>query len=173
MGGVLPTWQGASSVTMAIGSNLQLFAQVDYMGGHYQRQAEVGAGNISFRNGELAVLATDPILEGIRANTFDSRLQGALMRVGFAKLRDISATYTFGNALARKFGTDRMSVTASLRNVATVWQSQKELFGRRMKDPEVRINGLFFANDPGGLVGNQQDAWPTARRFLVTLRMAL
>jgi TonB-linked SusC/RagA family outer membrane protein len=173
MGGVLPKWQGASSVTIAIGPSLQLFGQVDYMGGHYQRQAEVGAGNISFRNGQRAVEGTDPILEGIRSITFDSRLQGALMRMGFAKVRDLSATYTFASSFAKKFGTERLSITASARNLWTVWQSQKDLFGVRMKDPEVRINGLFFANDPGGLVGNQQDAWPTARRFLVTLRMTL
>jgi hypothetical protein len=47
------------------------------------------------------------------------------------------------------------------------------LFGRRLKDPEVRLNGNFYAGDPGGLAANQQDAWPTARRFLVTVRMGL
>ncbi len=172
-GGVLPTWQGASSVTMAIGSQIQLFAQVDYLGGSYIRASELSGPSITFRNSELAVLATDPILEGIRANTFDSRAQANTVRTGFAKLRDLSATYTFSSGLARKFGSQRISVTASARNLWTVWQSQKELFGRRMKDPEVRLNGNFFAGDPGGLAANQQDAWPMARRFLLTLRMGL
>jgi len=172
-GSVLPTWQGATSVTMAIGSQLQLFAQVDYLGGSYIRASELSGPSISFRNSELAVLATDPILEGIRANTFDSRAQANTIRTGYAKLRDLSATYTFSSGLARKFGTQRMSATISARNLWTVWQSQKELFGRRLKDPEVRLNGNFYAGDPGGLAANQQDAWPTARRFLVTLRMGL
>jgi hypothetical protein len=173
LGGVLPTWQGASSVTMAIGSALQLFAQVDYLGGSHIRASEISGPNISFRNSELAVLGTDPILEGIRANTFDSRAQANTIRTGFAKLRDLSATYTFSSRFARKFGTERLSVTVSGRNLWTVWQSQKELFGRRLKDPEVRLNGNFYVGDPGGLAANQQDAWPTARRFLVTLRMGL
>ena len=173
LGGVLPTWQGASSVTMALGSQIQLFAQVDYLGGSYIRASEISGPNITFRNSEAAVLANDPILEGIRANTFDSRAQGNTIRTGFAKLRDVSATYTFSSSLARKFGTDRMSVTASVRNLATLWRSQKELFGRRMKDPEGRLNGNFYAGDPGGLAANQQDVWPSARRFQVTLRMGL
>ncbi len=173
-GSVLPTWQGASSMTVAIGSQLQLFAQVDYLGGSYIRASEISGPSITFRNSELAVLGTDPILEGIRANTFDSRAQGNTIRTGFAKLRDLSATYTLSSGLAKKFGTQRMSVTASARNLWTIWQSQKELFGRRLKDPEVRLNGAgFYAGDPGGLAANQQDAWPTARRFLVTIRMGL
>jgi hypothetical protein len=118
-------------------------------------------------------LATDPILEGIRANTFDSRAQANTIRTGFAKLRDLSATYTFSTGLARKLGTDRLSVTASARNLWTVWRSQSELFGRRLKDPEVRLNGNFYVGDPGGLAANQQDVWPTARRFLITLRLGL
>lgn len=172
-GSVLPTWQGASSMTVAIGAQLQLFAQVDYLGGSYIRASEISGPSITFRNSELAVLGTDPILEGIRANTFDSRAQGNTIRTGFAKLRDLSATYTLSSGLAKKFGTQRMSVTASARNLWTIWQSQKELFGRRLKDPEVRLNGNFYAGDPGGLAANQQDAWPMARRFLVTVRMGL
>ncbi len=172
-GGVLPTWQGASSMTVAIGAQLQLFAQVDYLGGSYIRASEISGPSITFRNSELAVLGTDPILEGIRANTFDSRAQGNTIRTGFAKLRDLSATYTLSSSLAKKFGTQRMSVTASARNLWTIWQSQKELFGRRLKDPEVRLNGNFYAGDPGGLAANQQDAWPMARRFLVTVRTGL
>ena len=144
-GGVLPTWQGASSMTVAIGAQLQLFAQVDYLGGSYIRASEISGPSITFRNSELAVLGTDPILEGIRANTFDSRAQGNTIRTGFAKLRDLSATYTLSSGLAKKFGTQRMSVTASARNLWTMWQSQKELFGRRLKDPEVRLNGNFYA----------------------------
>ncbi len=173
MGGVLPRWQGATSLTVAIGPRLQLFGQMDYMGGHYQRQAEVNASFATFRNSQAILEATDPILMGNIANTFDSRLQLGLMRMGFAKVRDLSATYTFSDAFARKFGTSRLAITASAKNLWTVWQSQRELFGRRMKDPEVRINGTFFAGDPGGLVGNQQDGWPTARRFVLTLRMTL
>jgi len=172
-GSVLPTWQGASSVTVAVGSNIQVYAQIDYLGGSYNRISEVSGPNITFRNSEAAVLANDPILEGIRSLTFDSRAQANTMRTGFAKLRDVSFTYTFSTPLARKFGTDRMSITASARNLWTVWQSQKELFGRRMKDPEGRLNGFFYAGDPGGLAANQQDVWPPARRFLVTLRMGL
>ncbi|MEO8448765.1 MAG: SusC/RagA family TonB-linked outer membrane protein [Gemmatimonadota bacterium] len=173
MGGVLPTWQGATSLTVAVGSHLQLFGLVDYMGGHNQRQNEVSATFATFRNSKAILEATDPILMGNIANTFDSRLQLGLMRMGYAKFRDLSATYTFNNSLARKFGASRLAVTASAKNLWTVWQSQTDLFGRRMKDPEVRINGTFFAGDPGGLVGNQQDAWPTARRFLFTVRMTL
>jgi TonB-linked SusC/RagA family outer membrane protein len=171
VGGVLPTWQGATSLTIAVGPRLQLFGQVDYAGGHYGRQSDVAATFTSFRNSRAVLEATDPIVMGAIANTFDSRLQLGLMRQGYAKVRDLSATYTFSEAFARKLGSQRFQVTASLKNLWTVWQSQRELFGRRMKDPELRMNQAgFYAGDPGGFAGNLQDAWPTPRRFLVTVR---
>ncbi len=170
MGGVLPTWQGASSITVAVGGRLQLFGQVDYIGGHYQRQAEVASANTGRRT-KAYFEGTDPILLGAFANTFDSRLQLGLMNLGFARVRDLSATYALPDAWARRFGTSQMSLTASLRNLWFLWRKQPTLFGHPYTDPEVRFNGTFYAGDPsGGLAGNVQDAWPIPRRFLLTLR---
>lgn len=171
-GAPLPTWQGSTSLNLSIGNHWQLYGNVEYLGGNYQRNSEIAAAWVTFGNGKAWLEKTDPILMGIAANTFDSRSQWGVVRMGYARLRDIAGTYSFSPALAQKFGMSQGSATLAWSgNLSTFWRSQPTLFGRKVTDPSIRESGLFRAGYPEGLSGNQQDAWPTMQRLTLSVRV--
>jgi hypothetical protein len=91
--------------------------------------------------------------------------------MGYARLRELAATYKLPPRLARQFGLSQASTTLAFSgNISTFWREEREKFGRHVNDPSVRENGLFRAGFPEGLSANQQDAWPTMRRVVLTLR---
>jgi TonB-linked SusC/RagA family outer membrane protein len=171
-GSPVPVWQGSTSSTISLGSSLQLYANVEYLGGNMQRNSEASAAVTSFGNSLAYLQATDPILMGIAAITFDSRAQIGAFKMGYARLRELAATYTFPQRVARQFGLSTASSTLAYSgNIWTFWYEQRELFGRHVNDPSIRESGLFRAGFPGGLAGQQQDAWPTLRRLVLTMRI--
>jgi len=89
---------------------------------------------------------------------------------GFAKLRQVSATYTFPQSWLRPIGLARASATLSAQNMATLWVAQHSDFGVKLTDPEVR-NSAGSGADPGGLTGYNQEGWPQLRRVLLALRV--
>ena len=171
-GSPLPTWQGSTALTVSVGNHLQFYTNVEYIGGNVQRNSEVAAAWLTFGNGKAWLEKTDPILMGIAANSFDSRTQWAVLRMGYARLREMAGTYTFSPRAAQRFGLSHAAATVAWSgNISTFWRSQPDLFGRFVTDPSVRENGNFRAGYPEGLSGNQQDAWPTMQRLQVTLRI--
>ena len=171
-GSPLPTWQGSTALTISVGNSLQFYTNVEYIGGNYQRNSEVSAAFATFGNAKSWLEQKDPILMGIKANTFDSRGQWSIFRMGYARLREVAGTYTFTPRLAQRFGLSQASTTLAWSgNISTFWRSQPEQFGRHLTDPSIRENGNFRAGFPEGLAGNQQDAWPTMQRLQVTVRV--
>jgi TonB-linked SusC/RagA family outer membrane protein len=173
-GGVIPTWQGSTALTVSIGSRLQLFTNVEYVGGNMLRNAEVGAGFQTFGNARAWLEERDPILMGLRAITFDSRSQWATMDMSYARLREIAGTYTFSPSESRRIGVSQASATLAWSgNIWTFWRGQQELFGRFATDPSVRENGNFRASGgyAEGQSGNQQGVFPTMQRLQLTLRL--
>ena len=171
-GAPLPTWQGSTALTVSVGNNWQFYTAVEYVGGNYQRNSEVAAAWATFGNGKAWLEKTDPILMGIAANTFDSRTQWAVSRMGYARLREVAGTYTFPARVASLLRASSGSATLAWSgNISTFWRSQPFLFGRKVTDPSIRENGNFRAGYPEGLSGNQQDAWPTMQRLQLTLRV--
>jgi hypothetical protein len=109
---------------------------------------------------------------GIVANAFDSRAQYGAFRMGYARLRELATTYTFPQRIARQYGLSEASSTLAYSgNIWTFWYEEREKFGRHVNDPSIRENGLFRAGFPEGLSANQQDAWPTFRRLVLTMRI--
>lgn len=171
-GAPLPTWQGSTSVTVSVGKRWQFYANVEYLGGNMQRNSEVSAGFASFGNAKMWLEATDPILMGIKANSFDSRAQAGAVRMGYARIRDISGTYTWPAQYAGYIGAAQASTTLSWSgNISTFWLEQPRLFGRKVTDASIRESGSFRQPFPEGLAGNQQDAWPTMQRLVLTFRV--
>ncbi len=171
-GSPVPTWQGSTSSTIRWGDRLQFYANVEYLGGNMQRNSEASAAVTSFANSKAYLEATDPILMGIAANTFDSRAQIGAFKMGYARLRELATTYSYSPSLARKLGVSEASSTLAYSgNIWTFWYEQRDLFGRHVNDPSIRESGLFRAGFPGGLAGQQQDAWPTLRRLVFTMRL--
>jgi TonB-dependent SusC/RagA subfamily outer membrane receptor len=167
-GNPLPSWEGSTTATLTLFKNLQLFALVDFLGGNHVLSGDIRASLMSFRN-QIAILeANDPILLGY--DVLDTRRQPGIVKGGFAKLRQISATYTAPPSLLAGRGLSRASVTVSAQNFWTLWVAQRSDFGVKLTDPEIR-NSAGSGSDPGGLLGYNQEGWPQLRRVLVTVRV--
>lgn len=162
-GNAIPIWEGAGAVSVTLFQNLQLFGQVDFVGGHRILSGDVRAAHMSFRNSRAILERTDPIL--LAYDVLDTRRQPGIMNAGFAKLRDVSATYNFPRRLAQRFGVNRASLTLSGRNLWTIWVAQRTDFGHGLVDPEIRNNDLT------GQTAYNQEGWPQTRRLLATLRL--
>jgi hypothetical protein len=148
--------------------NLQLFGLVDFLGGNHILSGDIRASLMSFRNQPAILEAKDPILLGY--DVLDTRRQPGIVKGGFAKLRQISATYTLPASLIERRGISRASLTLSAQNLATLWVAQRSDFGVKLTDPEIR-NSAGAGSDPGGLLGYNQEGWPQLRRVLLSVRV--
>lgn len=157
-----PTFEGAFSGQLTLYKNLQLYANAEFVGGNTLSSGDIRASLMSFRNQVAIIEAKDPIL--LAYDILDIRRQPGMIKGGFAKLRDVSATYTFSPDVAKSAGLSRASVTVSAMNLWTIWRAQLSDFGVRHTDAEVRN-----VTDPS--TAYFQEGWPQLRRFLVTLRM--
>jgi TonB-linked SusC/RagA family outer membrane protein len=162
-GSAIPVWEGAAALSVTLFQNLQLFGQVDFVGGHTILSGDVRAAHMSFRNSRAIQERTDPIL--LAYDILDTRRQPGIMKGGFAKLRDLSLTYNIPRRLTQRFGANRASFTVSARNFWTIWVAQKADFGHELIDPEIRNNDLT------GQTAYNQEGWPQSRRLLATLRV--
>jgi hypothetical protein len=169
-GNPLPEWEGSGNAMLTLFRDLQLFALVDFLGGNRILSGDIRASLMSFRNQRSILEATDPIL--LAYDILDTRRQPGIVKGGFAKLRTVSATYTFPQRWLRGRGISRASATLSAQNMATLWVEQRSDFGVKLTDPEIRNTGGSVAgNDPGGLTGYNQEGWPQLRRVLFALRV--
>jgi hypothetical protein len=60
---------------------------------------------------------------------------------GFAKLRELSASYTLPDRFASRIGASSASITGAWRNVAILWRAQSDIYGAKIFDPEQRPPG--------------------------------
>ncbi|HET9986417.1 MAG TPA: SusC/RagA family TonB-linked outer membrane protein [Longimicrobiales bacterium] len=169
-GSPLPTWEGGVTGTLTLFKNLQVYSQLDFLGGNTILSGDIRASLMSFRNQKAILEATDPIL--LAYDILDARRQPGIIKGGFAKLREVAATYTVPQGLTRRYGVSRASITVSGQNLWTPWVEQESDFGVRQVDPERRSVAGGGA-DPGGLTAYFQEGWPQLRRFLTTLRVTL
>ncbi len=167
-GNPLPSWEGSGNATLTLFKNFQLFGLVDVVGGNHILSGDIRASLMSFRNQIAIIEATDPILLGY--DVLDTRRQPGIVKGGYAKLRELSATYNAPQSLTERWGVSRASLTLSVHNLWTIWVAQRSDFGVKLTDPEIR-NSNSTASDPGGLLGYNQEGWPQLRRVLVTLRV--
>lgn len=158
-----PTWEGSTNLTVTLYQNLQLFAQVDYLGGNTLLSGDIRASLMSFRNQPAIIKAEDPIL--LAYDILDIRRQPGTIKGGWAKLRDVSASYTFPQGITERLGFSRASMTVSAQNWWTIWVAQKSDFGVRQTDPEVRTTNSTE------MTAYYQEGWPQLRRILTTMRV--
>jgi hypothetical protein len=86
-----------------------------------------------------------------------------LVRGGFAKLRELSLSYTVASSLAARLHATSATFTVAGRNLAILWQEQKDAFGFKVLDPELR-NG--FDNS-----GNVLNLAPPFTQLVTSLRV--
>jgi TonB-linked SusC/RagA family outer membrane protein len=134
-----PKWEGAVSSTFTLFKNLQLYGLVDFRGGFMIEHGDIEAMHTAFRNSKAINERTDPIL--MAYDRLGIIPPVGFFNAGFAKLREVSATYTLPSRLVRSFRVSRASINVAARNVAYLWRAQREIFGEPIPDPEVRTPG--------------------------------
>jgi hypothetical protein len=159
-----PAWEGAISTNLTLFRNLRLNAMVDYVGGHTMRVGDLAAAHILFRLSHAVLARTDPVLMAYDLPTVGHTWQSGTMDVGFAKLRNVSATYTLPERWIAGFGASRASLTLSGENLATLWKAQEGTFGLKNFELERRRNT--------GTSGYVQDGYPVFTRMLATMRVS-
>jgi TonB-linked SusC/RagA family outer membrane protein len=166
-GSPVPTWLSALGAD-ATWRRLTLSSVVEFQGGHYVSDGNVGGQHVFFNDSKAAVEGTDPIVVAHQAlGNFGA---AGLMKAGFGKIRNVSLTYDVPSNWAGSLGASRAAVTLTGANLGTIWRAQSRKFGALGQDPEVRNNAPNFYNDPNLSNGYTQESWPQFRRFLATVR---
>ncbi len=164
LGSALPTYTGSIGNTVTLFGHLRLYALVDFKGGNKFRNANeslrcsgalgIGICDINFNPqnyNALRVAATSSAVVNSQ-NAGDQYIQDA----SFAKLREVSATYTLPDRLLRGF--HRASITLAGRELA-LWTKY------RGPDPEVSTsNGSSVGGIDQGLI-------PPLSRLTLTLNV--
>lgn len=158
-----PTWQGAVNTSVTLWGTLRLYGLVDFRGGHMTSYGDIQAMHTTFRNSLAINQATDPIL--MAYDQLGLTDQTGYFNSGFAKLREVSATYTPSPQLAHRIGAASSSITLAGRNLATLWVAQKDIYGQSIPDPEVRTPAA-------GLSAYVQTVVPPLAQFIMTIRLS-
>lgn len=141
-GSTEPTWLLGVTLSTTFGERLRLHARVEGAGGHVQRGGHFLAAHTSQLSTEAAVLRNDP-----RDNIFDAyrvhqRDPLTFFEMGFARLREVSGTYTLPESWAGRIGASRGSVTLSGRNLLMLWTAQEGF--------DIRGESSIMTDMPGG-----------------------
>lgn len=149
-----PTWEVGINNTFTFGP-VRVYARVDANGGHMQEDSSVGAAITSVGNTLMSLERTDPIFQAYRTV---NRNPLGLYDASFARLREVSATYTLSPNIARMLGgATRGSISVAARNVAMLWTGQDgwstarsgritpSIGDGRLWDPETRGSGNLSA----------------------------
>lgn len=126
MGSVIPVREASLSTSLGLwGERVRVAARMDYMGGHKQYNNTEGFRCIATGNNCRAIHdPSAPLAEQARAvvrRFIDPASQyGYIEDSDFAKLREVSLTYTVPTSWARAVKMSRLSVTAAGRNLLTI-----------------------------------------------------
>ena len=155
-------WTGNVNSSVTLWRSLRLYALVDFRGGLTINDGDVSAAHTAFRNSKAINEHTDPILMAYdQLGTID---QLGFFNAGFAKLRELSATYTFGGRVLQRVGASGASISFAGRNLATLWRAQKDVYGEIIADPEIGIPSSELSNYVQSVV-------PPLTQFVTTLRL--
>lgn len=163
VGGVLPTREMSLSTTMGLFEDkLRIAARMDYMGGHMQYNNTEGFRCIGTGNNCQAIHDRNAPIERQAAAVVRRFIDGAsqfgyIEKSDFAKLREVSVTYTVPTSWARAVKMSRLSLTAAGRNLLTITDYTGV-------DPEVNGQGQ------GGNFGTSDFlTQPQVRSFILRL----
>jgi hypothetical protein len=158
-----PTWLGSVSNTVTLMQNLRLSALVDFQGGMTYEDGEIQAGHQNFQNTFASNPVTDPIFAAYQSVV--PRAPLGFFDAGFAKLRELSASYALPDRVASRLGASSASLTGAWRNVAILWQAQKDVWGTKLFDPEMRSPGSEY-------LARYQTMIPPASQIVLTARLS-
>ncbi|MCG6956791.1 MAG: SusC/RagA family TonB-linked outer membrane protein [Gemmatimonadetes bacterium] len=164
-GGPLPRWQGSLASTLTLFGDLRLYALVDYQGGNWRTNADIGASHVFFTNSKC--INERPICSPeLAAYAAMGQYQPAgTMKAGFAKLRTVSASYTLPDVLVGRMGASRATLTVAADNLLRLWTAEYSKYGHHLTDPEIGKEGT-------ALDSYEQEAWPQFTRITTSLRIS-
>ncbi|MSR07887.1 MAG: SusC/RagA family TonB-linked outer membrane protein [Gemmatimonadetes bacterium] len=151
-----PTWQLGFSTTFTLFQNLRLEFRVEGNGGYYNINTEMRATH-NLGLSEKVLLRNDPLVQATRQ--FENDVMG-LYDGSFARLREVSMTYTIPQGIVSRVGASRGSFTVSARNLWMLWTGEHGFNTRRdgrvaqvddigglwTWDPEIRSSGNLSAS---------------------------
>ena len=147
------TFSVSPRITMLEG-DLQLFAMAE---GQYGRIGD-DSGHLwghNYRNSAVSRVQDDAqwLASDLAMGTACS-LYNCFFDQDFWKLREVGLRYNLPQGLVAATGAERASLAFSARNVMTLWQAQKRIYGQVVTDPEngnpnqITGGGNFYAQPP-------------------------
>ena len=154
IGSSTPTREASLTNTFTLFGNLQLYAFMDYKGGHYlfnmSDQTSIQDGN--------HILANDPTVSEDEWLALRYGGNGAFIeKADFVKLRELSVRYNLPIDWVSRFGADGLSVSLAGRDLA-VWSNYSGA------DPEVNIGGASFTR-------GESNSVPMMRRIVASMNV--
>lgn len=160
LGTPTPKMTGAIGTTLTLFNNLRLYGLIDFKRGHKKLETDglLRCGIFRYCEANVRPEDFDPIHVANVQNAggfgiIDHFVQDA----GFARLREISASYTLPDSWAQRAGASRVTLTVTGRNLHT-WTDYDGL------DPESEI-GI------GEVLAYDQARIPTLAQFITTLSL--
>lgn len=159
LGRTTPAFEGSFSTTLRFFGRLSLYAMVDVKTGYRKFD-----NNLRVRCQVFSLCLENVVPEQYdAARIAQVRSNGTLAAfvindAGFAKLREISLSYTVPETLIGRFGASRASINVAARNLHT-WTAYSGL------DPENQFL-------EGGNIGLEQDNLPQLMSFVTTVNLS-
>jgi len=149
--------------TITLFENWRLSANIDAQWGHWVAADYATARHTSHPSSKLIWLQDDAL--GMAAVAF-SRNQLGYHKAGFAKLRELSLSYTVPTDLASRIGASAANVRIGVRNAHRFWLQQNTTGDTRLKypepisDPEVGRSEFIFGGEDGA-------GWPPIPQWTI------
>jgi hypothetical protein len=162
-----PAWEANVRSSFTLLRNVRLHVTVDARGGHTMWNQTATIAHRQEGNTRVWNDRSDPTLQAYDALALQG-IQGAaprtgLVKGGFAKLREVSVSYTLPSAWIARIGASSATVTVAGRNLALLWAEQPEAYGFRILDPETK--------NASDLSGNVNNLLPPFTQFMAVIRM--
>ncbi|HET7274489.1 MAG TPA: SusC/RagA family TonB-linked outer membrane protein [Longimicrobiaceae bacterium] len=161
LGRTSPRTQGAFSTTLTLFDNLQLFGLLDYKLDYSKLDGNERVRCALFLRCRANYFPEEfsPVLIA----GYQELIPGTLIHdASFAKLRELSATYTIPQEWSGRIGTDELKVTVAGRNLGT-WTNYDGL------EPEATFHG---GSRGGDFAIWEQNVIPQLRQFVVSVDIA-
>ena len=161
----LPGYEWNFDGTLTFLDNFQLRGLVEMRRDFWLGSFLISCRHWCFPNAPQRYQPTDPIYVAALPGPY-LNIQGNLVNhdydASFAKLRELSLTYTLPGSLLDRLPMSRATLSVSGRNLWTIWQRQKDVAGIDLVDPELNQTSSSSSIAP----------IPPLRSFLVTMRVS-
>ena len=171
----VPTWDLGLNTTVTLGP-VQLYARVDAAGGHYQQDSSSPAAQTSLRLTRESNLRNNPLMQA-----YENVGRGPLgtYDASFARLREVSASYTMPVHLSERIGASRARITLAGRNLAMLWTGEHGFSTPRDGSIQIPIgDGNAWDPEAGGvggatgISGDFQTVMPPLASLDLTVRLS-